>query len=62
MTLDVLVQECSNDSNIIYNNRSCASPEYIDDKFKENGNFFYTIYFVNSLINPSSHNYISYYL
>ena len=59
MTLDVAVMECTNSSD---NPRPCAPPEEIDALFEENGNFYYTIYFLNALINPASKEYLSYYL
>lgn len=59
MTLDVSINKCTNNSG---NPRPCASQADIDTLFLDNGNFYYTIYFLNALINPASHNYLTYYL
>ena len=60
MTLDVAIKKCTNSS--LSDTRPCATQTQIDDFFTANGNFYYTIYFLNPLINPESQDYLSYYL
>lgn len=49
-TLDIAVKKCTNTSTSDI--RPCASDVEIDEFFALNGNFYYTIYFLNPLINP----------
>ncbi len=59
MTLEVSVSRCTNSSDFRYN---CASDAEIDQFFKDEQTFFYTIYFINPLLNSDSQEYLSYYL
>jgi hypothetical protein len=58
-TLEVSVRPCSNRSG---EERECAEQGVIDDFLSENGNFFFTAYFLNPLINADQQNYLTYYL
>lgn len=58
-TLDISVRKCTNSSNFTY---PCASEAEIDLFFQQEKNFFYTVYFINPLINADNQEFLSYYL
>ena len=57
--MEVSVSKCTNSSDFEY---PCASEADIAQFFQDQQTFFYTIYFINPLLNPDSQQYLSYYL
>ena len=53
------MSRCTNSSNSTY---PCASDAVIDQFFQDQQNFYYTVYFINPLINADDQDYLSYYL
>ena len=53
------MEPCSNNS---FDSRPCHSQADIDAFMASEGNFFYTIYFLNPLLNPGQEDYLTYYL
>jgi hypothetical protein len=58
-TIEVRVEGCTNSTEFSV---PCAPQSEIDQLFANETNFFYTIYFINPLINPDSEDFLSYYL
>ena len=58
-TLEVAVKKCTNESDP---SRPCADPSQIEAFFEDQKSFFFTIYFINPLINPTNEEYLTYYL
>lgn len=62
-TIEVSVNQCSNSSVDPANPRYCASNELIDEYFANNSQkIYFTIYFVNPLINPDIAEFRTFYL
>jgi hypothetical protein len=57
--VEIQVRKCSNSSGFAV---PCATPTEIDQLFANETNFYFTIYFINPLINADSENFLSYYL
>ncbi len=58
-TLSISLKECTNSSNP---SRPCYPQNEIDDLFTKYGNFYFTINYLNTVINPGEVSYLSYYL
>ena len=58
-SLLIMAQKCTNESNP---SRPCYPQNEIDDFFAKYGNFYFTINYVNTVINPGEVSYLTYYL
>lgn len=57
--LEIAIKRCTNSSQFQY---PCAPDTEIDQLFANETNFYYTLYFINPLINSDSQEFLSYYL
>ncbi len=55
----ITAQKCTNDSDP---SRPCYPQDQIDNLFTEYGNFYFTVNYINTVINPGEVTYLSYYL
>lgn len=58
-TFDIALATCTDE----WDPRPCANQSDIDELFaSNNGNLYFSLYFLNPLINPQSEDYLTYYL
>lgn len=55
----ISISKCTNESNP---DRPCFPQNEIDDLMNKHGNFYFSVNYINTVVNPNEVDYLSYYL